>query len=115
MDFSVAPAVAEIDNCIKTASAMLHTSHDNAIFFRYPAQYQGLSQAGVIQLQRRVEDMLLKNNVNMDMEVVITFTVTEQHASERRPLKARGRLCISGSLPGSSVWENSIATVDGIN
>lgn len=101
LDLSAPPGLVEIDALVQAGCNMLHQSARHAMLVIYPQKYSGQSAKANIMAQRRVEDMLLKCNANLDCDIALHFTIDGMHMSDKRTLGARARLVISETLSGS--------------
>ena len=94
LDLSVTPTNAEIDELVDTACNLLHQNGSHVLLL-YKARYGGQSVKSQLGAQRRVEDRLLANGVNMECEVSLAYEVANRHGNDRRPLGGRVQLCFS--------------------
>ena len=95
LDLSVSPSNSEIDDMIDTACNLLHQNKEHVLLLYKPAKYTGQSTRSQLNAQRRMEDRLLTNGVNMECEVSLAYEVANRHGNDRRPLGGRARLCFS--------------------
>ena len=59
----------------------------------------------LLEYGRTIEDRLLFYDVNIVLEISITWEIAEMHQNDKRRLSANARVCISGYVtPESSPW-----------
>ncbi|CAK9104678.1 Uncharacterized protein SCF082_LOCUS48825, partial [Durusdinium trenchii] len=108
LDFTAPPSLSEIDALVQAGCNVLHQDIRNAMLVLFPQKYSGQSSKANLAAARRIEDMLLKCNANIDCDIALHYTVEGMHANDRRQLGARARLVYSDSLAGDSPWMNGL-------
>ena len=81
----------------------MHQSNNNAIFVVYPVKNPSLTTPMLLKYRRTIEDRLLFYNLDIDLEVAISWTVAERHHNDKRRLSGSARLCWSGHVTADGV------------
>ena len=98
LDLTAPPGLVEIDNLVQIGCNLLHQDAHNAMLVIYPQRYSGQSSKANLTAARRIEDMLLKCNANIDCEISLHFTIDGMHSNDKRNLGNRARLVYSEAL-----------------
>lgn len=108
----MAPPFTTMDSLIKVASTLAHQgSGDVAVLVIYPSQYAGMNFSTCLTARRRIEDVLMKAQLDIETEIQITAHIPDAHPNDRRKLGMVARLCISERVGKDSVWWKSEASL----
>ena len=102
LDLTAPPGLVEIDNLVQRGCNILHQDAHNAMLVIYPQKYSGQSAKANLTAARRIEDMLLKCNANIDCEVSLHFNIEGMHSNDKRNLGNRAQLVYSEALSDPS-------------
>ena len=107
LDFTMQPNMPEIDHSIKCTADICHASPDNIILMLYPVHAKALSLESNLKTRRRIEDQMIKHQLDMDVEIGISCNVAAQHGNDKRKLIITGRLVVSARNSAGSRWHDS--------
>jgi len=113
LDFTMQPNMPEIDHCIKCAADICHASADNIILMLYPVHAKTLSLESNLKTRRRIEDQMIKHNLDIAVELGVSCNVAAQHGNDKRKLIITGRLAISARCSAGSRWHDSDVFISG--
>lgn len=101
LDLSAPPGLVEVDSLVQAGCNILHQSSRHAMLVIYPQKYSGQTSKANLTAARRIEDMLLKCNANIDCDIALHFSIEGMHMNDKRTLGARARLVVSETLAGA--------------
>jgi hypothetical protein len=113
LDFTMQPNMPDIDTSIKCAADIAHASPENIILMLYPVHAKALSLENNLKTRRRIEDQMIKHQLNMEAELGISCNVSAQHGNDKRKLIITGRLVVSARNNAGSRWHDSEVYVSG--
>ena len=101
---TAAPSNTDIDELITLAGSLLHQSDQHALLLYSPQRYGGQSCKSHLSAQRRVEDRLLAQGLNMDLEISLAYEVSNRHGNDNREhWEAGSRSATATSLAAAKV------------
>jgi hypothetical protein len=87
----------------------LHAMPTAVLIIRLLARHCNHDNAKVVQIHRKIEDHLIKDDISLGHEGSVHFTTQAEHASDGRSLEMRYRIAVSNVYAKDSPWLQSAA------
>ena len=86
---------------LKPVSDMLHMTDTTCLVLMSPQTHANFKVSAKLKVERAWEDKLLNYGVSLEYEGSLHYTVSDQHAADRRRLESRVRVIVSNEYPDS--------------
>ena len=96
-------------SALKPITDVLNQSEDNCMVLVYPQVHKNFKLASKLKVERTVEDKLLMLGMNLEHESSMHYTITDEHANDRRRLESRLRVIVANDYPDSRWLQNRAA------
>ena len=100
LDFSIDHGSGAM-SALKPITAVLNQSEDNCLVLVNLQVHKNFKLPSRLKVERTVEDKLLMLGLNLEHESSVHYTITDEHANDRRRLDSRLRVIVANDYQDS--------------
>lgn len=114
LDATLWPANAKmLSEAVKTLSNVLHMSSANLAHVQLPVHHAATSHSAIMNHARRLEDMLLNQQLDLQCGVTLLFCKDDSARSDKRKVTQQCHAVSTKQFRSDSVWNNSTVVQNG--